>query len=225
MVTVEENAVSGGAGSAINEILAAHGVVVPVLNLGIPDRFIEHGSREDCLTSAGLDMSSVENAINRWWATSKGSWRLTRVASFISQTPIRSVAPESVPVYIQEFFMSTPDIATSDTVRIETKGKLIEDVQGRADTRQLPIDKVGIKDIFHPVRVKDRSGGEQHTVANFNMSVALPPLLKARICRASWKCCSERGEISSNRYGDILRDDAPIGCESGRMTCAFRTSS
>ena len=50
----------------------------------------------------------------------------------------------------------------------------IEDVQGRADSRRLPINKVGIKNIFHPVRVSDRSGGEQHTVANFNMYVALP---------------------------------------------------
>jgi GTP cyclohydrolase I len=50
----------------------------------------------------------------------------------------------------------------------------IEDVQGRADLRQIAIDKVGIKDIYHPVRVKDRSGGEQHTVASFNMSVYLP---------------------------------------------------
>src|ERR1700730_7687521 len=50
----------------------------------------------------------------------------------------------------------------------------IEDVQGRADTRRLPINRVGIKDIRHPVRVKDRSAGEQHTIANFNMYVSLP---------------------------------------------------
>jgi GTP cyclohydrolase I len=50
----------------------------------------------------------------------------------------------------------------------------IEDVQGRADSRQVPINKVGVKDVYHPVRVRDRSGGEQHTVANFNMYVALP---------------------------------------------------
>ena len=50
----------------------------------------------------------------------------------------------------------------------------IEDVQGHADTRRIPINKVGIKDIFHPVKVKDRSSGEQHTVANFNMYVSLP---------------------------------------------------
>ncbi len=50
----------------------------------------------------------------------------------------------------------------------------IEDVQGTADLRQLPINKVGIKDIFHPVIVSDRSGGEQHTIANFNMYVNLP---------------------------------------------------
>ncbi len=50
----------------------------------------------------------------------------------------------------------------------------IEDVQSSADTRRIPINKVGIKDIRHPVRVKDRSQGEQHTVANFNMYVNLP---------------------------------------------------
>lgn len=50
----------------------------------------------------------------------------------------------------------------------------IEDVQGRADTRRIPINRVGIKDITHPVRVKDRSSGEQHTIATFNMYVNLP---------------------------------------------------
>ncbi len=50
----------------------------------------------------------------------------------------------------------------------------IEDVQNRADTRQITINKVGIKDIRHPVRVRDRSEGEQHTIANFNMYVELP---------------------------------------------------
>ena len=50
----------------------------------------------------------------------------------------------------------------------------IADVQSSADTRRIPIDKVGIKDIRHPVQVRDRSGGEQHTIANFNMYVNLP---------------------------------------------------
>jgi len=50
----------------------------------------------------------------------------------------------------------------------------IEDVQGRADLRRIPINRVGIKEVSHPVRVKDRSGGEQHTIATFNMYVNLP---------------------------------------------------
>jgi GTP cyclohydrolase I len=50
----------------------------------------------------------------------------------------------------------------------------IADVQGSADTRRIPIDRVGIKGIRHPVRVRDRSEGEQHTVAVFNMYVNLP---------------------------------------------------
>ncbi len=50
----------------------------------------------------------------------------------------------------------------------------IPDVQGSADSRRLPIDKVGIKSIRHPVRVLDKSGGVQHTIAVFNMYVGLP---------------------------------------------------
>ena len=58
--------------------------------------------------------------------------------------------------------------------QITTAASEIEDVQSSADTRRIAIDKVGIKDIRHPVRVKDRTGGEQHTVATFNMYVNLP---------------------------------------------------
>jgi GTP cyclohydrolase IB len=50
----------------------------------------------------------------------------------------------------------------------------IEDVQGSADTRRIPINKVGIKDIRHPIRIMDRAGGDQHTIANFSMYVDLP---------------------------------------------------
>jgi GTP cyclohydrolase I len=55
-----------------------------------------------------------------------------------------------------------------------TNSSEIEDVQAREDTRRIAINKVGIKDIRHPVVVKDRSDGEQHTIANFNMYVNLP---------------------------------------------------
>ena len=51
---------------------------------------------------------------------------------------------------------------------------VMEDVQNSEDTRQIPINKVGIKDIRHPVRVADRTGEEQRTIANFNMYVNLP---------------------------------------------------
>ena len=54
------------------------------------------------------------------------------------------------------------------------KTDTIADVQNLADTRQIAINRVGIKSIRHPVRVRDRSGGVQHTVAIFNMYVNLP---------------------------------------------------
>jgi 1-deoxy-D-xylulose-5-phosphate synthase len=68
IVTVEENAVMGGAGSAVAEALAAAGIQAPMLHLGIPDKFIEHGSRETCLAAAGLDLASLTASIERWWS-------------------------------------------------------------------------------------------------------------------------------------------------------------
>src|SRR6187455_2508248 len=50
----------------------------------------------------------------------------------------------------------------------------IPDVQATPDSRKLAIDKVGIKAIRHPMRIQERSGGVQHTIANFNMYVGLP---------------------------------------------------
>ena len=58
-----------GFGSAVLEVL--EDIPSRVLRLGLPDRFIEHGSREDCLTLAGLDRAAVEGAITRWWHAGK----------------------------------------------------------------------------------------------------------------------------------------------------------
>jgi 1-deoxy-D-xylulose-5-phosphate synthase len=68
LVTIEENATLGGAGSGVGELLAAEGVQMPLLQLGIPDRFIEHGSRDGCLAAAGLDAAGLAASIERWWA-------------------------------------------------------------------------------------------------------------------------------------------------------------
>lgn len=65
LVTVEENAVMGGAGSGVNELLAATGGHFNILNIGIPDRYIEHGSRQDCLAMAGLDTDGILKQVNR----------------------------------------------------------------------------------------------------------------------------------------------------------------
>ena len=64
LVTVEENAVIGGAGSGVNELLAADGIIVNILNIGIPDCYIEHGSRDDCLAMAGLDPNGILKQVN-----------------------------------------------------------------------------------------------------------------------------------------------------------------
>ena len=66
LVTVEENAVAGGAGSGINELLAASGMAVPILNLGLDDNFIQHGTREEVLHLAGLDSDGILASIRKF---------------------------------------------------------------------------------------------------------------------------------------------------------------
>ncbi|SDM95945.1 1-deoxy-D-xylulose-5-phosphate synthase [Vreelandella arcis] len=63
LVTLEENVVAGGAGSAVNELLHAEGVQVEVLNIGLPDAFVEHGTPAELLRDCGLDADGIERAI------------------------------------------------------------------------------------------------------------------------------------------------------------------
>jgi 1-deoxy-D-xylulose-5-phosphate synthase len=66
-VTLEDNAVQGGAGSAVAELLSAEGVALNILHLGLPDLFLEHASREQVLSDAGLDLSGMRDAVLRRW--------------------------------------------------------------------------------------------------------------------------------------------------------------
>jgi 1-deoxy-D-xylulose-5-phosphate synthase len=68
IITIEENAISGGAGSGVGELLTAAGLQVPLLHIGIPDRFIEHGTRDTCLARAGLDLAGLTAQVEQWWA-------------------------------------------------------------------------------------------------------------------------------------------------------------
>ncbi|MCE7951048.1 MAG: 1-deoxy-D-xylulose-5-phosphate synthase [Xanthomonadales bacterium PRO7] len=67
LVTVEDNAVAGGAGSAVAEFLAARNLQTPLLQLGLPDAFLEHASREQLLDEAGIDASGIRKAILARW--------------------------------------------------------------------------------------------------------------------------------------------------------------
>jgi 1-deoxy-D-xylulose-5-phosphate synthase len=66
LVTVEENAVAGGAGAGVTELLAAEGLPVPILNVGLDDCFIQHGTRAECLHLAGLDAEGIQARIVRF---------------------------------------------------------------------------------------------------------------------------------------------------------------
>jgi 1-deoxy-D-xylulose-5-phosphate synthase len=59
LITVEENVLAGGAGSAINDFLQAQQILMPVLNIGLPDSFVEQGTREELLSLCGLDAQGI----------------------------------------------------------------------------------------------------------------------------------------------------------------------
>ncbi|MCM2337008.1 MAG: 1-deoxy-D-xylulose-5-phosphate synthase, partial [Pseudomonas sp.] len=66
-VTVEDNVVAGGAGSGVAELLAAEGLAVPMLHLGLPDAFQHHASREQLLAEAGIDADGIRAAVLARW--------------------------------------------------------------------------------------------------------------------------------------------------------------
>lgn len=68
LVTLEENAIMGGAGSGVNELLMAKRRVVPVLNIGLPDYFIPQGGQEEIRSDLGLDAAGIQRQIETWLA-------------------------------------------------------------------------------------------------------------------------------------------------------------
>ena len=100
---------------------------------------------------------------------------------------------------------------------------IIPDVQGSADSRQLPINKVGIKAIRHPIKVLDKSGGVQHTVATFSMYVGLPHNFKGtHMSRFVQILNSREREISVESFEGMLRDMVEkLEAETGIIEVSF----
>jgi GTP cyclohydrolase I len=99
----------------------------------------------------------------------------------------------------------------------------IEDVQNTPDIRHLAINKVGIKSIRHPVKVKDKTGGVQHTVAMFNMYVHLPHNFKGtHMSRFVEILNMNEREISIESFETILREMVKrLEAESGHIEMTF----
>jgi 1-deoxy-D-xylulose-5-phosphate synthase len=68
LVTIEEGCIMGGAGSAVGECLSAAGINLPLLHLGLPDEFIEHGDPAYLLSVVGLDAVGIESAVRKRFA-------------------------------------------------------------------------------------------------------------------------------------------------------------
>ena len=104
----------------------------------------------------------------------------------------------------------------------KNKVVLVEDVQNRADTRQIPINRVGIKDIVHPVKVRDRSSGDQHTVATLNMYVNLPHNFKGTHMSRFVELLHQEREISVEGFQKILEEmTEKLEAEAGHIEMTF----
>jgi GTP cyclohydrolase I len=98
----------------------------------------------------------------------------------------------------------------------------VEDVQARADTRRIPINKVGIKDITHPVKLRDRSSGEQHTVATLNMYVNLPHNFKGTHMSRFVEILHLEREISVENFRKMLEEMTErLEAEAGHIEMTF----
>ena len=97
------------------------------------------------------------------------------------------------------------------------------DIQGAADTREIPIDKVGIKGIRHPVRIAARDGREQHTVAEFNMYVNLPQHFKGTHMSRFVAILNEHEhEITVDTFKVMLEEVSErLEAESGHIEMTF----
>jgi len=67
LVTLEDNVIAAGAGAGVAELLAARGLLIPLLQVGLPERFSGDGSRAGCLAAARLDAPALADRIERWW--------------------------------------------------------------------------------------------------------------------------------------------------------------
>jgi GTP cyclohydrolase I len=99
----------------------------------------------------------------------------------------------------------------------------IPDVQATPDTRRLAIDRVGIKDIRHPARIRERSGGLQHTIAHFDMYVGLPHHFKGtHMSRFVEILNAHEREISPDTFRLMVREMAKkLEAESGELAMRF----
>ena len=99
----------------------------------------------------------------------------------------------------------------------------IPDIQNSKDSRHISIDKVGIKDIRHPIVVRDRNGGEQHTVARFNMYVNLPHDFKGTHMSRFVEILNQHEyEITVKSFKTMLEEMTHLlNAESGHIEMSF----
>ena len=205
LVTVEENVVMGGAGSAVGEALAAAGHRLPAAARACPTPFLDHGDPAQLSPTAGSTPRASAAVPANFGAPAAGGGL---------QSPPRNLAAHVVynprhesPEFPQAMF-PIPDLS-------------------RADERNLAIDRVGVRGLRYPLAFVDADGVAQPTIAVSNVYVSLPRTARARTCRG-WSRCSSRSAHPVRRRSPCtaLRDllDALVvllEAPGGRIELAF----
>ena len=115
------------------------------------------------------------------------------------------------------------DLESREPILAETPEQIIPDIQSKQDLRNLAIDQVGIRAIRHPVKVRDRSRGEQYTIASFNMYVGLPHNFKGtHMSRFVEVLNNHENVISVHSFKDIVKEVAQkLNSDNSKIEMTF----
>jgi hypothetical protein len=198
-VSVEENALIGGAGSEVARVL------------------------EEIASPTASSATGNSRPLHRSWRPGAAAGRNRprprrhRPAVRARQNSMADAGEQRVRAH------RTTTRSSNERTRNPTHPGRMADVQGSADTRQIAINKVGIKAIRHPVKVLDKSGGIQHTIAMFNMYVGLPHNFKGtHMSRFVEILNSHEREISVENFPAMLREMVDrLEAETGHIEMSF----
>ena len=195
LVTVEEGCLMGGAGSAVLEALSrGRASTMPVLQLGLPDEFIEHGDPAKLLALCGLDAAGIEQSILKRFGARPALVRSAAASNALTTDPaVRqrvagNGAFNALPTCARDSLLSCLRLTSDpDDPMSNLKDALhIPDTQSARDERHLAIQRVGVRGRALSAAAAHRHGRSCRPSRSGTSTSRCRPSRRARTCRASW---------------------------------------